>query len=545
MIWYAPGSPLVLVGSAAREASVDAGARVALRTSQAQLRRATGAPLAIWLLGAAGAPATGAGAQGASWGEPAASEAGVRLAWLPKAAWGAPQGTAAGEPGVVLTLHTPAEADTRVRALPLGDERAGRALLSAAAKAVHEELGLGARLREEATSRQLDDIVRLAAQLPTDRWRAQAWADATGRAVPDFDAPAGPIAEGLRAWASASASLVFAGLGRIASADSALGAAVARRMVLLAFVPVDDETTVLAPVWSTQQAQLLQSVLAAGATSQQAQTGAHTWLSAQPQLLLWAIEHAGAREGVGLSHRGALAVLSMESRGLAGATGAGLTIEPAAIRALHGASLVAKVTGEGARPVGVRVADQQATCALHGGLAGAQPPGAPLPPLQADWTLADATAGRARELSGVGALITQVPDARGGAARWALVVQVERRAEGAAIDELRVWLGRTGTGARSVVATPDGGAIDARTRAGVPAHVHAGAERWTLTLVLDDRDVARDEVHVAIQARATRTGERWSTPLAQMPWQARPSPWSIDLSTWDQGLTVPRRTGVP
>jgi hypothetical protein len=417
--------------------------------------------------------------------------------------------------------------------------------------------------------------LRLVAQLPTDRWRAEAWENAGGPPVAaltaELKAPADSSAQAqaaLRAWAQSSSTSVAVAVGRLAAADAELAAQVARRLLLVAALPTDEDARVLLPVWAeldandTEQGQgsLLAELLDPNHPPGQIRAGALAWLARQPDALTWTLDDAGLMVGttnsprslfslVPLAQREQSAIATLRSPASARLPQpTTLAMDPTSVRALAGQAIavsLGRALAMGAGPSvpieavvpGLAIPPGEAVL----GIVPLTPPGLPVGPPAPDWTLASIR--EAQTLSvpppPAAALLLWDPLAQ----RPVLVFEHEpdRRTviDAQRPDVLTVYVGPANAPTLIIEVTSLGqaralrGVLSAAPTFAPPAT--AGA-RWSVAIPLSPPATGGSLVQLGYTF-APAGGLRCAWPRPLLPWQTQPARLAIDAQAWDQGLT--------
>ncbi|MFT3684935.1 MAG: hypothetical protein QM783_08420 [Phycisphaerales bacterium] len=361
-----------------------------------------------------------------------------------------------------------------------------------------------------------------AAQTPGDHSRAALLRRAIKPetpGVPDFDPPA------LNTLAFQVGDQWAGAIGRLQCFDKALARQVARRMLLLAYLPGDETHGSWQPLWADADPAVLQSLLSGPQNS--ATAAAIGFMAVQPAAVAWVQDDAGLRDpltrgtlstGAAISLAEQPVVLSVRTAPGAGAE----AFEPRAAKPLIGQMFTIAAGSLGAEPGGLlKMGTAPLAFAPSAAPVRATPPGVLIGPFSFDWSR---TAFLRQEPVRVPSIAgSLVPAESGPGAGWTLYL--ERRAQNETeLDRevLRVWVGPTGAPSHCVELTPTGNIkqLSGSTQAQVSRLPGGGGWCATVTIpasAVDDKGVLR----LAVE-HAASTGLRASWPRPMFPWQKEP-----------------------
>jgi|GEM_PF-4139288 len=500
-----------------------------------------------------------------------------------------------------VTLSPGITSQTRtLRLIAATDAPAGRAILADAAQAIRQELAR-AQLAADAgpLPPTLARALLVAAELPTERWRAEAWLAAGGPELTPIARDAPPqVTAALSAWAQSTSTGVAVALGRLAAADQPVAAQVARRLLLVGTLPTSEDQRVLVPLWADPQSDLtaaqrgtdtnlpqglLDQLMSPDLTAAQRRDAAQAWLAAQPTLLAWTLDDAGLIDGTTATPRTLVAAITLSARGTLQLrpqdasnqlAPTAINTDPTPLLPLRAATIPLSLR----RPLRPGTSPIVTLSALFPGSApGAlpittsavlapaplAPPGLPVGPPAHDWTLETLRALTPLPRDDCAALLLWDPVAR----RPVLIFERSAPISTAASttpDTLTVYLGPS-TAPTLIVQLTSNGQVQTRTGTLPAPPTFALAApgstqpRWSVAIPLaplatlaPPASVTADQQQPAaptlIQLGYTFTpadGRRAAWPRPMLPWQTLPARLAIDPAAWDQGLTPDPSTPRP
>ncbi len=388
-----------------------------------------------------------------------------------------------------------------------------------------------------AVSPVLSSLAWPEAQTPLGRWRYRMMlgslgAVGTGGGGGDLQAFEDPTIEALatqneQRWRTA--------LARLWLADPDLCERLKKRLT----AAVDFGRGVVAPAWPSDHAELdglLRQILDPERTPAQVGARVEDWLTAQPRAMGWVMDDAGildGRTGRGVARIGVANLTATPTLCWAGSAG---SPELRPLEALAVQHLEADGPGDRVR---VHAGRWEGEVAPLRDRQRVRPPGLHVGPLHPDLTMARWMTGdeEGTEPAGWGTGLILLRSPVDGA--WEVYVECRAPADSARAedDEVRLWLGASGT-PRSVLRINGAGAVaDEARRADLvatpaDARVLRGPDRWSFHLRIPSECVEPDGVIRLGVTRHDPHGRRSAWPRAMLPWQAEPGRVALDTGAW-------------